>query len=161
MWDSILQLLGIVLIFGMILYLAYIATRIVGKKTAKSMQSKHMQVIEQISLGLDKRLILVRVGSEYFLFLSGKKEFRQVAKVKMDGQEEPIQESEQKDSAISGESVFGFRQIFEKYIHSNDRRNQMKNTRSDAEPNPQKSDQLKLNIQRMKQLREKSYDKEV
>jgi flagellar biogenesis protein FliO len=85
--SDFIQLSGYVLIFGSILYLAYIATRFIGKKTAASMQSKHIELVEQVSLGLDKRLLLIRVGTEYFLFVSGKKEFRKVAKVNIDNAE--------------------------------------------------------------------------
>lgn len=151
------ELLGYVLIFGSILYLAYIAARMVGKKTSASMQSKHMQVVEQISLGLDKRLLLVRVGSDYFLFLSGKKEFQQVAKVKLD-LDKIDQRNEENSNA---QPVFDFRRIFEKTIHSNDKQKRQEKSNQDTEKEQQKSDVLQRNIHKLEQMRVKSYDKEV
>jgi len=152
------ELLGYVLIFGAILYLAYIAARLVGKKTSASMQSKHMQVVEQISLGLDRRLLLIRVGSEYFVFLCGKKEFRQVARVNLDKEE--IQEQAEEKSTDS--PVFDFRQIFERVTRSQkEKKEQMKDHQENDEANVPEKHVLRRNIRKLEQLREQSYDKEV
>ncbi|NLV61899.1 MAG: FliO/MopB family protein [Clostridiaceae bacterium] len=154
MW---LELLGVVLIFGSILFLAYVAAKYVGKKAAGSMKSKHMQVIEQISLSLDKRLILVRVGTDYFLFLSGKREFKMVARVRPD----KIAKSEQHEDKTLDEPVFDFRRVLNKYISKSDEKTHMKNTRGDTEPNTSGNSAIKKNIHKLWQLREKRYDKEV
>ncbi|NLN65576.1 MAG: FliO/MopB family protein [Clostridiaceae bacterium] len=155
--PEIIQLIGYILIFGAILYLAYIAARLVGKKTSASMQSKHMQVVEQISIGLDKRLLLVRVGSEHFLFLCGKREFKQVARVKLD-EEETLEQAEESGTEQFG---FNFRQIFDKYVHRQNEKEQMNIKRNDAEPKQGKRGNLKRNIHKLEHLREKGYDKEV
>lgn len=152
------ELAGYILIFGAILYLAYIAARLVGKKTSASMQSRHMQVIEQISLGLDRRLLLIRVGSEYFVFLCGKKEFKQVARVNLDKEE--IQEQAEEKSADS--PVFDFRQIFDKVARiQKDKKEQTKKTPENGEADAPRKDVLQRNIRKLEELREKSYDKEV
>ena len=154
-----LQLLGYILIFAAILFLAYIAARLVGKKTSASMQSKHMQLIEQISLGIDKRLLLVRVGSEYFLFLSGKKEFKQVAKVKLDeSDEKQIKEGESKNAVGTD-----FRQVLSKYIsdYNEIRQNKTGSKPRNAYVKLEKSEVIKKNIQKLENLQGKSNDKEV
>jgi len=153
--SDFLQFAGVILIFGSILFLAWVTARIVGKKASASMQSRHMQVVEQISLGLDRRLILVRVGTEHFLFLAGKKEFRQVARVKLDD----TQEQELSEIKPSGDGpVFDFRRVFDRYIHSGDGKKQNADTPDSGE---RKNDTLRKNIRRIEQLRRKSYDKEV
>jgi len=154
MW---LELLGVVLIFGSILFLAYVAAKYVGKKAAGAMKSKHMQVVEQISLGLDKRLILVRVGTDYFLFLSGKREFKMVARVTPD----TTAELEHNEDKTSDEPVFDFRRILNKYINKNDEKTQMKKSRQDIEPNSSGNSTVKKNIHKLWLMREKRYDKEV
>jgi flagellar protein FliO/FliZ len=152
------ELAGYVLVFGAILYLAYIAARLVGKKTSASMQSRHMQVIEQISLGLDRRLLLIRVGSEYFVFLCGKKEFRQVARVNLD-KEEILEQAEEKSS---DSPVFDFRQIFDRVTRiQREKKEQTTKTQESAEASVPKKDVLQRNVRKLEQLREKSYDKEV
>lgn len=149
---------GYALIFGSIIYLAYVATRFIGKKTSASMQSRHMRVIEQISLGLDRKLLLVRVGNEHFLFLCGRKEFRQVARVNLDTGEN--QEGDGTESQNS--SVFDFRQIFDKTIHNlKDKKEQMKKTQDNADTKTAKDEPIQRNIRKLEQLREKSHDKEV
>lgn len=153
--PEFVQLAGYVLIFGSILYLAYIASRLVGKKTSASMQSRHMQVVEQISLGLDRRLLLIRVGSEYFVFLCGKKEFKQVARVNLDKEE--VQEQTEEKSADS--PVFDFRQILDRVMN--------RGSKSEPKPRqqetskPAKNEAVQASIRKLEQLREKSYDKEV
>jgi len=154
MW---LELLGVVLIFGSILFLAYVAAKYVGKKTAGSMKSKHMQVVEQIILSLDKRLILVRVGTDYFLFLSGKREFKMVARITPD----KIDELDQHEEKTLDEPVFDFRRILNKYISKSDEKTHMKKTRKIMESDSSENGAIKRNIQRLGQLREKRYDKEV
>lgn len=157
--PSEFQLLGYILIFGSILFLAYIAARFVGQKTSASMQSKHMQLVEQISLGIDKRLLLVRVGSEHFLFLSGKKEFRQIAKVKIskDGEQEI---DEVANKAAPG---FDFRQVFSDYIsgYNEKRHNHVKSKTNNTDARNEKSEIIQGNIQKLEQLSKKSKDKEV
>lgn len=153
--PDFIQLAGYVLIFGSILYLAYIASKLVGKKTSAAMQSKHMQVVEQISLGLDRRLLLIRVGSEYFVFLCGKKEFKQVARVNLDREE--IQEQTEGKSTDS--PVFDFRQILDRVVHRGGKSEP--GTRQEETPRPARNETVQASIRKLEQLREKTYDKEV
>ncbi|NLG88006.1 MAG: FliO/MopB family protein [Clostridiaceae bacterium] len=153
MW---LELLGVVLVFGSILFLAYVAAKYVGKKAAGAMKSKHMQVVEQISLSLDKRLVLVRVGTDYFLFLSGKREFKMVARITPD----KIAETEQQEET-SEEPVFDFKRVLNKYISKNEEKTHTKKTRESTGPDSQEDGTIRKNINRLLQLREKRYDKEV
>jgi len=154
-----LEIIGYILIFGSILFLAYVAARYAGKKTLATMQSRHMQLVEQISLGLDKRLLLVRVGSDYFLFLSGRKEFKQVARVKLDKDEEQGV-NEVGNNTGAG---FDFRQIFSSYLsgYNEKRQKQVKSKLKSTEINNEKREVIQENIQRLERLREKSNDKEV
>ncbi|HAA25028.1 MAG TPA: flagellar biogenesis protein [Ruminiclostridium sp.] len=152
----LLELLGVVLVFGSILFLAYVASKYVGKKAAGSMKSKHMQVVEQISISLDKRLVLVRVGTDYFLFLSGKREFKLVARLTPD----KMVELEQQEGT-SDEPVFDFKRILNKYISKSDEKTHMKKTRVSTESNSSGDSTIKRNINKLLQLREKRYDKEV
>lgn len=149
----IYELLGFILIFGSILFLAYAVTRYISQKTSASMKSRHMQIIDQISLGLDKRLFLVRVGSEYFLFLSGKKEFSQVAKIELDMEEE--------EKIMNNEPSFNFRQVFSKYVSSYNNKKQTKNKGQETEQKNDKSEILRNNIKKLEELRVKSGSKEV
>ncbi len=68
--------LGIVfsiIVFGSLLFLAYITTRFLAQKASGAMKSKHMKVVESISLGMDKQIYLLEVGNKCILVsISGK-----------------------------------------------------------------------------------------
>lgn len=155
--NPALELLGIFLIFGCVLYLAYIVSRFIGKKFSAASHSRHMQVVDRVSLGLDKHLILMRVGSEHYLFLSSRKDFKMVAKVAIDKNdaEEPVKDN------IPGESVFDFHEIFDKYVNRGMKKTGISRKNSDTAEPSEKSEIMKENISRLKQMQEKSYDKEV
>lgn len=150
--NYVLELLGIFLIFCCVLYLAYIASRFVGKKFSAAGQSKYMKIIDRLSLGLDRNLILVKVGSDYYLFIAGRKEFKMVAKVKIDNTGEAGDDNE----TVSG-PVFDFREIFDKYINRDPKKQRRKNE-TEAEDRDEK---LKESITRLKKMQEKTDDKEV
>jgi flagellar biogenesis protein FliO len=153
-----LEITGYILIFGSILFLAYVAARYAGKKALTTTKSKHMQLVEQIHLGLDKRLLLVRVGSDYFLFLSGRKEFRQVARVNLDKDE--VREVDDSGNNIS--AGFDFKQVFTSYLTSfNEKRQQIKSKNKSTDIKNEKSEAIRENIRKLERLREKSNDKEV
>lgn len=152
-----LELTGYILIFGSILFLAYVAARYAGKKALATAKSKHMQLVEQISLGIDKRLLLVRVGSDYFLFLSGRKEFRQVAKVKIDND----QEQGADESVGNPGQGFDFRQVFNSYLSGYYEKRKQARNKADTDIKDEKMEVIQENIKKLERLREKSSDKEV
>lgn len=148
----ILELLGIVLVFCCVLYLAYVASRFVGKKFSTVAKAKHIQVVEQIGVGLDKQLLLIRVGSEHFLFVSAKKELKMVAKVAINDNED-IEEATQLEE--TGGEGFDFKQIFEKYLNTSTKRVERKKKHTE----PQEQDKpLKENIRRLQHMQRKSHE---
>lgn len=56
-----------ILMFALILAAAYYVTKFLAKKGIAQNKSRNMKVIESMPLGPDKRLNLVKVGSQYFL----------------------------------------------------------------------------------------------
>lgn len=155
--NPVLELLGIFLIFCCVLYLAYVASRFIGKKFAAAGRSRYINVVERVSLGLDKHLFLVKVGAEHYLFMSGRKDFRLVAKVAVD--KEVAEEQGQDDQP--NESVFDFREIFDKYVNKNIVKLKKKKKKSDSAAPEEKGETLRENIDRLKKMQDKSYDKEV
>ncbi len=62
-----------IIVFGSLLFLAYITTRFIGQKASGTMKSKHMKVVESISIGMDKQIYLIEVGNKFILVsISGK-----------------------------------------------------------------------------------------
>lgn len=107
---ELFEVLGLLLVFGIILLLCYFTTRFLGKKSLGRAKNKHMRVLETLSLGIDKSLYLILIEKKYFLFLSNKKGLELVSEVTIDNQ---IEDSETENENAA--SVFEFSRIFEKY----------------------------------------------
>lgn len=66
--QSILSLIGALVIFILILFLAYFFTKYVGKHYGtSSMGAGHMETLDRIVLGPDRSLLLVRVAGKVLL----------------------------------------------------------------------------------------------
>lgn len=67
--PEILQLLWALLVIAVVLVLAYLFTRYGAGRLSGAIRprSRRMTVVEQISLGRDQRLVLVRVGDTLYL----------------------------------------------------------------------------------------------
>lgn len=107
---ELFEVLGLLLVFGIILLLCYFTTRFLGKKSLGRAKNKHMRVLETLSLGIDKSLYLILIEKKHFLFLSNKKGLEIVSEVTIDNQ---IEDSETENENAA--SVFEFSRIFEKY----------------------------------------------
>jgi|LSQX01.2.fsa_nt_gb flagellar protein FliO/FliZ len=97
-------------IFGSILFLAFAATKFIGTKTGNAMKGRHISIVETVSLGLDSKLHLVKIGEEYILISSSGKNIQLLKTL------QPESHPEEADSAPS--NMFNFKDIFEKYVHN-------------------------------------------
>ena len=70
MGAQIVSLLTILIALGSVCFLAFITTKFIGKKSGGIMKSKHMKVIDSLSMGFDKTLYLIQVGKQYVLMCS-------------------------------------------------------------------------------------------
>ena len=71
MWGNILSLLGMLAAVAAILALAYWCTRLVGSFSvtgaSRGKDAGGLQVLRQVSLGRNQRLLLVRAGERFLL----------------------------------------------------------------------------------------------
>jgi len=67
MGAQFISLLTILIAVGSVMFLAYVMTKFVGKKSSGMMKSKYMKVIDSLSFGFDKNIYLVQVGEQYVL----------------------------------------------------------------------------------------------
>lgn len=105
-----LQVVLFLLGFGAILFLTYVTTKFIAGKSGKALKGKHIQVVETVSLGLDKRIHLVKAGNRHILISSTSKSIGFLAEVDVgDGGEKAEEPSEQ-------QNVFNFRELFDKYV---------------------------------------------
>ena len=67
MGAQVVSLLTILIALGSVCFLAFITTKFIGKKSGGMLKSKHMKVIDSLSMGFDKTLYLVQVGEQLVL----------------------------------------------------------------------------------------------
>lgn len=108
--EMFISLFAFVIVFGSILLLAYVTSRFIANKSGTALKGKNISIIETISLGLDSKLHLVKVGDEFMLISVSGKNIQLLTKVNMEGYSE-----EELSPAGNG---FDFKEIFEKYIQN-------------------------------------------
>lgn len=96
------------IVFGCILFLAYVTTRFIGNKGSRNMKGRYINIIETVSLGIDSKLHVIKIGEEYVLISSSGKNIQLIKSVQLD--KEFIR------SDVSNNEVSGFKDIFDKYI---------------------------------------------
>jgi len=67
MGAQFISLLTILIAVGSVMFLAYVMTKFVGKKSSGIMKSKYMKVIDSLSFGFDKTIYLVQIGEQFVL----------------------------------------------------------------------------------------------
>lgn len=65
--ESFTSLAGAVFAIFCVLVLAYWSSRFLGKNFAKAASGKNMKVLEQIRIGADKQMILLKLKSQVYL----------------------------------------------------------------------------------------------
>lgn len=61
------------ILFGSILFLAYVSTKFLGTKISAKMRGKHIKIVDSLALGFDKQIYLIKVGEQFFLASSSNK----------------------------------------------------------------------------------------
>lgn len=90
-FSVLLKILYFLLVFGIIVLLAYFTTRVIGKRVSVN-SGKYMRVVDTLYVGADRTIIIVRVKNEYLLMSSSAKGVEMLKK--LDGFEESPSDSE-------------------------------------------------------------------
>ena len=111
-FKAVLLLIG----FGAILFLAYVTAKYVGGRQNKAMRGRNISIVETVSLGMDKRLHLVKAGNQYVLIASTSKTVEFMTAVTLDeaGAGQPEEAREAQESL----NPFDFKTLFEKYVNT-------------------------------------------
>lgn len=107
---GVFKAFALMLIFISLLFIAYVVTKLVGVKVSRTMKGKYISLVETVSLGMDKRLHLIKVGDQFILIASSGKNIIFLTKVKLDDEEIVQNET----AAVS----FDFRHILDKYMQN-------------------------------------------
>lgn len=106
-FESALNILSLILIFVVILFLAYITTRFVAKYQGNLNSKANIKVIESISVGGNKFISIVRIGSNLYAIGVGKDEITLIDKI----DEESVNLSNLSNSVNQDKS---FKELFSK-----------------------------------------------
>lgn len=152
--EILLMLLG----FGSIVFLAYITTRYVGNKAGKAMLGKHVTIVETVSLGMDKRLHLVKAGGQYLLIASTSKSVEFISEIRL-GEEE---ETEPVDSTSAVPGIFDFKSIFDKYsgMYKSRKISSVRPARQQDDMSKPESERFRNNLDRLTKITQK-YENQV
>jgi flagellar protein FliO/FliZ len=80
-WDSLLQLIGVSILFIFILAITYFTTKFVGGTKLNQVKNSNFQVIETYKLTQNKYLQIIKIGSRYFVIAIGKDNIQNIAEL--------------------------------------------------------------------------------
>lgn len=147
--NGVFQVLMFILVFGSVIFLAYVTTRYVANKTSKAMKGKHISIVETLSLGVDKKLHLVKVSDQYVLIASTSKNIELLTSIEIEDTK-GVNEEE----STNTQNTFDFKAFFEKYmnLYKNKKINIIKREKSDSSINSLEGDKFKVNLDRLKSI---------
>ena len=79
--GGIFEILFILIVFVCILFLAYVVTRFIAKRSSGRLKSRHMEVVDSLAVGADSQLLIIKAGDEYFLTSKTQKQIVMLAKL--------------------------------------------------------------------------------
>lgn len=150
--DTFFQGLLFVIVFGSLLFLAVIATRFVGGKAKQTMKGKYINIVDTVSLGgMDKKLHLIKVGSEFVLISVSMKSVEYLTTVKIDDFNE---------ENTQNVNDFDFRKHFDNYLKvlkigtksSNKKNIDKDKEKSEIKVNKIQNRAIKSNLERIRNL---------
>lgn len=96
-----LSLAGAILTVFFVLLLAYWCSRILGKNWMKASSGRNIKVIEQLQLGADKRILLVKLGDHVYLLGVSQAGIQMLSEVEGEFEEPSPQDINLENSAFS------------------------------------------------------------
>lgn len=81
--EIFFQILNVIFIFLLVIFLAYITTKIIAGKKIKTMKGNNMQIIETIPLGFNS-LHILKVNEKFYLISSSKEGIQYLTELNKD-----------------------------------------------------------------------------
>lgn len=152
--EDILLLLGLLIIFAAVLFIAWLTTKLLGRKMAGASKNKFMRIVETLPIGMDRCLYLVKAGDQFFLFYATRKNMQLVSEIKIDEEALAVH-----DEAAGNSNGFEFRRIFDFYsgLGKRGKQSESKDVGSKLQQEPSDQHQaggLSENIQKLRRLNE-------
>ena len=80
-FQNVMQLIGVILIFLIVLVLTYFTSKWIGEYQQINMKNKNLQILESIKIGTNKFICLVKAGEVYLVVAVGKDEITMLAQL--------------------------------------------------------------------------------
>lgn len=80
-FQNVMQLIGVVLIFLIVLALTAITAKWIGGYQQINMKNKNLQILESIKVGTNKFICLIKAGEIYLVVAVGKDEITMLAQL--------------------------------------------------------------------------------
>ena len=109
--KSFIELIGVVFVFVFVLVITYVCTRWIAGYQKQQMKNGNLCIIETISVGNNKNICLVKVGTEYLVIGVGKDEIHSLAVLTEDQLKDFRFQQELENCVVKNES---FQNIFSK-----------------------------------------------
>ena len=109
--KNFIELIGVAFVFVFVLVITYVCTRWIAGYQKQQMKNGNLRIIETISVGNNKNICLVKVGTEYLVVGVGKDEVHSLAVLKEDQLTDFRFQQESENCMINSES---FQNVFDK-----------------------------------------------
>ncbi|MBQ9277072.1 MAG: flagellar biosynthetic protein FliO [Lachnospiraceae bacterium] len=85
-WHSFANILSLLLIFVLVLAMAYFSTKFIAKFQAGNINNKsNIKIIESYRIGNNKFIAIVKIGDDYYAIALGKEEVTFIDKLNAEG----------------------------------------------------------------------------
>ena len=109
--KNFIELIGVAFVFVFVLMITYVCTRWIAGYQKRQMNNGNLRIVETISVGNNKNICLVKVGTEYLVVGIGKDEIHSLVVLKEDQLTDFRFQQETESYVINNES---FQNIFDK-----------------------------------------------
>ncbi len=106
-----MEYFSVILAIIVVLALLLLTTKYLAYKSKKMLKGNYMQIVETLSLGVNNRLHLIKIDSEFFVISATNKNVEFLARVNINDYDE-----EEVKNPIS--EVIDFKAVLKKYINS-------------------------------------------
>lgn len=112
--ENVFQLLGLLVVFGLILAAAWFTTRWVGTNTLNSQKNANISVIETFRLAPGRYIQIIRLGEKYIAVAVSKEHIEYLTEIDEETLSLPSDEERQFSSNVD------FKDVFSKIIKKNE-----------------------------------------
>ena len=81
--GGVFEILFILIVFFCILFLAYVVTRFIAKRSSGRMKSRYIEIVDSLGIGADAQLLIVKAGGEFFLAAKSQKQISLLTKLEL------------------------------------------------------------------------------